>query len=445
MTNSQIRRPVQRRKIKACATSIAVLIGCTVMTQRANAFGVGDLLSIGIQAGGKLVGAAVDVGMDKVKNAMTDPEAEAAKKKAEDQKVAEGFRKSLSEIEARRDLSPLQRERLTMGFKKQYAQMQQLQKFVQAAEASQKAKRDEIFTGAGLLGVVGEAALNTPSVVMAQADLMSKSPALRADINASIRQADMQTASGLPQAQAQRAIALADTLHKNGLFEAGTKSPIQLTNVAVETKTTIPATSQVPERPDAVKVTSTENSSESASPLIAVNAFSPDVGKKVYLEFVGSASQNKVLRDVLLGHGHTLANNRNEADVVYLIEGEFVIAENKQHKGLNLSVGQLLDDPTKPIEKPATKMMGSIGMGLNKLMFAMAQAQGANVPTAALPKEINGFRQQVLLVTARQPKDGAETRFSVVQEVESPVVEGGSLANAAYKEMLDRLGLMVKI
>jgi hypothetical protein len=379
----------------------------------------------------------VDVGMDKVKDSMRDPQAEAAKKKAEDQKIAEGFQKALSVIDARRELSPLQREKLTMAFKKQFAQVQQLQQFVQIAEASQKTKRAEIFTGAGLLGVVGEAALNTPSVMMARADVMSKSPTMRAQTNAAIQQADILSASGTTQSQAQRAIAQVDVMSRVGALQAETKGAIHLTEIV----TIASSTSQVVEQRVVLENTLAENATPPIAPEQSKDAFSPDIGKKIYVEFVGSTAQTKVLKDLLLGRGHMLVDKKSDADIVYLLEGEYVIAENKQHKGLNISVGQLLDDPAKPIEKPEAKIMGSVGAGLSKFIFAVAQAQGANVPTTALPKEINGFRQQVLLVTARQPKGGAETRFSVVQEVESPVLDGVLLAKSANEEMHGRLGL----
>lgn len=71
----------------------------------------------------------------------------------------------------------------------------------------------------------------------------------------------------------------------------------------------------------------------------------------------------------------------------------------------------------------------------------MAIAQGANVPKEAMPKEWTGFSQNVLLVTARQPKGGTETRFSVLKQVESPAMSGASLVKEAGEEMLDRLGI----
>ncbi|OQW87674.1 MAG: hypothetical protein BWK72_12225 [Rhodoferax ferrireducens] len=441
MTNLNIRHRVHPGKIKIWAASVALLTGCAT-AQNASAFGIGDIVSIGVQAGGKLIGAAVDVGMDKVKDAMTDPEAEAAKKKAQEQKQAEGYRKALAEIEARHDLSPLQREKLTVAFKKQYAQVQQFQQFVQAAEARQKAQRDQIFTGAGLLGVVGDAALSTPSMAMAKADVMSRSPTMRAQINTSIHQADMLNASGIPQAQARMAIAQTDAIVKNGLLPAETKGAAQLAEVAASVDIT--AAMQLTEQPVAMEVTTTAVPSEPVVAPQPKDAFSPDVGKKIYLEFVGSVPHTQALKSILTDHGYSVVDNKSDADVAYLIEGEYAIPENKQHKGLSLSIGPILDDPSKPIEKPETKMTGSIGLGLNKLFIAMTQAQGANVPPAALPKESNGFHQQVLLVTARQPKDGAETRFSVVKEVESAEIEGRSLAQAATHDMLDRLGLLAR-
>ena len=425
------------------ATSLFVACCCTTMTQNACAFGIGDLVSAGLQAGGKLVGAAVDAGIDKAKDAMRDPEAETAKQKAEEKKAVEGFQKMLSEIEARRDLSPLQREQLTITFKKQYSQMQQLQQFIQAAEASQKAKRDQIFTGAGLVGVLGEAALSTPSMAMAQAEILSKSPEMRLHINSALRQATVLTASGIPQGQIQRTLAQADSAFKTGALQSGIKTAVNLAEIATNTRADISATTNPPEiaPSDPEQNAMVESTRGTVAPTLATDAFTPDIGKKVYLEFVGSASQTKSLRDALLRRGHTLANDKTGADVTYLIEGEYIINENKLHKGLKIGVGQLLDEPTKAIEKPAIKTMGAVGMSINKFLFGMAQAQGANIPTAALPKESNGFRQQVLVVIARQPREGAETRYSVLQEIESPEIEAASIAKAANGDLLNQLGL----
>ena len=101
-------------------------------------FGINDVLSIGIQAGGKLLGAAVDSGIDKARDAMRDPEAEAAKAREEELKLVEQFRKQVAEIESMPDLRPLDRERLILQLEKQYAMAARFQSFVEVADARQR-------------------------------------------------------------------------------------------------------------------------------------------------------------------------------------------------------------------------------------------------------------------------------------------------------------------
>lgn len=428
-----LQSPMQQLGIKAIAP---LILGFFVTVQNAHAFGMGDVLSMGVNLGSKVVGAAVGAGVDKVKDAMRDPEAEAAKKKAEDQKVADKYQQALAEIESHREWSPLQRERGVMGVKKAFASVQQMQQFVQAAEASQKAQRDQIFTPSGLMGAVGQAALSTPSMAMAQADIMSKSPTMRSQINSSLQQADLQVAAGIPQAQAKAAIALTDSV-VDGISKVALAGqlPSAVGSVNADAMSTqkLPGDAANTPPPDASALVSSAKTE-------STNAFSADLGKKIYLEFVGSARQTKALRDVLQARGHSVTERKNEAEISYLVEGEYVIAENKEHKGLNVSVAQLLDDPNKPMEKPDTKASGMVSAGFGKLVSVMAQAQGVNIPKAAAS---SGYRQQLLLVAARQPKDGAESRFAVFKEVDSSSLEGVALAKNANAEMLDRLGVLV--
>ncbi|PJF46097.1 MAG: hypothetical protein CUN48_15530, partial [Candidatus Thermofonsia Clade 3 bacterium] len=148
---------------------IAANIVAALCATNAYAFGIGDIVSIGIQAGSKIVGAAVDAGLEKVKESMRDPEAEAREKAEQERKIAEAFQKQVDEIEAKPGLRPIDREKLVLTLRRQQEWAKQIQAFVEQAEARQKAERDKIFTASGFLGVVGEAALNTPSMVIARA------------------------------------------------------------------------------------------------------------------------------------------------------------------------------------------------------------------------------------------------------------------------------------
>lgn len=420
----------------------ALVAGVAASAPNVYAFGIGDIVSFGIQAGGKVIGAAVDAGIDKAKDAMRDPEAEAVKKQEEERRVAEQFQKAQAAIEARHDLSPLQRERLSLTLKKQYAQMQQFKQFVEMAEARQKAERSQIFTGAGLLGVVGDAAINTPSVSLARADAMAHSPIYRAQMRtqseAAFRQADAAVAAGLPQAQSKVALAQAqaDTIAKISIPQVEAKEALRQADVERGVEVAATGIGSPPAHQDGGKA-ETQPVSENK----AADAFSQDIGKKIYAEFQDSPTQTRKLRDSLVARGHALADKREDADVVYLIEGEYVVPENKQYQEVRLSAGNLLENPDKLIPEPEKKLMGSIGSGVGTFFLVMAAAQGAKVPQGVMPKEQAGFSQEALLVIARQPKSGAETRLSVMKNTDSLVMAGASLVKDADEEMLDRLGI----
>lgn len=441
----QIRTCARQQAAKALP-AIALAIAFVTAAPAVHAFGVGDLISMGVQAGGKLVGAAVDAGVDKVKDAMRDPQAEENKKREEERRVAEAFQKAQADIEARRELSPLQREKACLALHRQYAQLQQFQRFAEQAQAQQQARRvaerDQLFTGAGILGTVGSAAMNTPSMMMAQADVLARSPGFRAQSADAIRQADRMVAAGVPQAQTRMALAQVDATPNKLSTAAGIQAAVQLTQALSTPPATVPGAEIVstpaPLRPPVTR----DEPTPSRAVETTRDAFSPDMGKKLYVEFVGSSTETKAIRTMLTERGHTLLDSKDDADVTYLMEGEYVVAETKEREGVDISVGKLLDNPTLPIEPPQRKLMGSVRSGFGMLMLGMAAAQGAQIPAAAVPKESKGFRQTVLLVTARQPKGAAETRISVLKEVELPALDAATLSRTANEEMRSQLGLV---
>lgn len=52
-----------------------------------------------------------------------------------------------------------------------------------------------------------------------------------------------------------------------------------------------------------------------------------------------------------------------------------------------------------------------------------------------------GYRQRALLVIARQPKDGKETRAAVIQKAQGEAIEAAKLAEAAKEELCQMVGL----
>jgi hypothetical protein len=415
-------------------------IGITAMLpfSQVHAFGMGDLLNIGIQAGTKVIGAAVDAGVDEVADAMRDPVAEAEKKREEQQKLVEQYQRQVGEIETRSDLAPLQRERMVMSLKNQYGQAEQFKAFLEASEAQQRAERDKLLTAGGILGTVGEATLNSPGVVMARADAMFKNPVyreqMRAQNQALIGKTDAMLAAGVPQSHSKQMIALADTAMQNelgGTF-AATLDKASANSASIEGAPLEPEAAQ-----QAAPLTSAVNS-EQVIPVAYV--FEPDIGRKLWVEFIGAPTETRLLRDRLAVSGHVMALSREEADVTYLIEGEFVVKESAQHGGVVQGVGELLENPSQPVSVPDKKSMGSIKRDIASFLFRAAALQGQKAPIGAT-QERSSYRQEVLLVLARQPRDGRETRVSVVKSIDDNAILAAKLATDARDTLYGRIGI----
>jgi hypothetical protein len=73
-------------------------------------------------------------------------------------------------------------------------------------------------------------------------------------------------------------------------------------------------------------------------------------------------------------------------------------------------------------------------------MLGVAAAQGAQVPNGAIPQE-GVYPQESLLVIARQPKGGKETRFHVLKHIESEILDGAGLAKTSRDELYAALGM----
>lgn len=436
--------------------TLAAALGTTA---NAHAF-LGSLVSIGIQAGGELVRAAGGAAVDAVKDSMRDPEAEARKKAENERKLALQMQKQIDEIEARTELRPIDRERLILQLKHMWKQSSEMQAFVERAEEQQKAERSQLLTMGGIAGVVGQAALSSPGMVVAQANLATKNPVWRTEqrlnTQAALRQADMQVAAGVPQAKTRLALAQADALNETGAMRAGNRAVMDSThelsrlqhaaheaNAAKRVTLDVAATAEVaPEvPPQAASSTPVEVSGSGALDAQADgkaaqehDAFSPDLGRVIWIKFEGSPTETAALRQLLQARGHTLTDARDAAEVAYLFQGEFSIPETKLHDGLTVDAGGLLENPSQTIERPSRKTMGAISSGLGRFMLGAA---GAPAPAA----QDGGYAQRALLVIARQPKGGKETRVSVVQRAQGDGIEATRLAKDALQDMYRLLGI----
>ncbi|MDD5366663.1 MAG: hypothetical protein PHR30_15105 [Gallionellaceae bacterium] len=395
------------------------------LTAEAHAFGINDVLSIGIQAGGKLLGAAVDSGIDKARDAMRDPAAEAAKKREEERKLAEQFQKQAAEIESMPDLRPIDRERLVLQLEMQYAMATQFQSFVEVAEARQREERDKIFTTAGLVNVIGEAAMSTPSAAMVQAELLAHSPSFQANQRMAMAQAGLAATAASPLA------ASAITVARTAAVRAETHEAVQAT--VSQANAMLQNSGQ---QADVVATMDQAKATAMATPTIKrpPDAFTSDLGRKLFVEFVGSPTETARLRELLTSRGHTLTDQAGSADVRYRIEGEYSIYETVQHGGLTKDVGDLLERPAQDIAMPEKKRKSSLTAGLGRLLLGMAAVPSVEAPASG------SIKQVVLIVASRHPMDSKETRVPAVRAEDSANILGASLSVSARDALYEKLG-----
>lgn len=377
---------------------ISVAIVAMFSVSNAHAWGLTDLVGVGLQAGGKLIGA----GIDKASDAMRNPEAEAAQKREEERKAAEEFKKVADEIEAKTGLRPIEREKLVLSMQQSKEFAAQMQSLVAQSEEQQKAERDKIFTTSGFLGVIGSAAAN---------------------------QAVVHTAVNDPAAM-KKIGQVEDAANK-----ASTASAVATVLDTGKEKTAAGGASSVP------VATTTRQSNGDLVAATAPDALSIDLGKAVFIEFVGSPSNTLVFEKVLTEHGHHLVSSKEQADVVYVIEGEYAVPETKMYSGLMKDLGGMLENPSEVLPVPEKKLSGSVSKGLSSFMLAVAKAQGQKVPDVPT-REDGVYAQRVLLVMARQPKVGKESRYSILKKVESKNLDGVKMGGDAVKELFLNLGLV---
>lgn len=373
---------------------IVVSVVGVLSVANANAVGLGDLVGFGLEVGGKMAGAAID------KMTEQSPEEMAQEQADRDRKMAEQMDKSIASIEAQPNMRPIDRERLILKLKEMYAQSKEGEAFLKRVDEQKRAERDKLFTAGGLIGVVGGAALNQgmahvgTQVAVKEAELAANDPAAYKNIQ-----------------NAQDAQSMANTI------SAASKTAEIL--------------SQPGEQPASAVVAVSHNVAVSASG----DAFAPDMGKKIWIEFEGSQEQTEKFRNALLSRGHLLAGSPDNAEVSYLIQGEYTIPDTGLYNGLIVPVSNILDNPSTEITPPEKKTSGSIKRGMATFMLVAAGQQ--------VPKEVhdNRYRQKVLLVFARQPKEGKETRVSVVSSTESEKIEATILAQKALADMRSILGI----
>lgn len=418
----------RRRRLVATATLVA---GAALASMPAHAF-LNDLIGVGVELGGKLLGA----GVDKAKESLKDPEEEARQKQAAQEQQLKAFNSAVAAVEDRTDLSALQKERAVRQLHKQFDLVNRIAAMEEQAQARRKAQRDRIFTAEGMLDTVGNAAVSAAStrIALARADGMVAAGIPQAQTKSVLNQVDAGAASETAD-QTRRMLAMSAAASSGSTTEPPTAqpkgsegdAPSQVPSVDVATEGQPAADTEVP--------VTTE-----APPAPPVTAFTPDLAKKVALVFVGAPKAQKSLTGHLTSLGHQVVEDAASADVVYRIEGEYLVPESRQYSGTRQSFGEILDAEAIGWQ-PEKKMAGTFGAGIAKFMLAVGKAQGAQVPSELQGGPSDHLKQVVLLVVSREPKEGKPTRVSFSREASSPEVQAVPLVRDTYADMLAQLGV----
>ena len=427
------------------------IILCVILAlpiSNAQAFGLGDvvgnLIGAGMDAAGNVVGAVGGAAMDKVKDAFTDPAAEAKKKEDQKKAVANAMQAKIDQINAVPNLRPIDRQRLILSLQKFQNAAARLQGLQEQSEAAQKAQRAQVFTASGMMGIAGNALTSMPGLQVAQASAMASNPlyrqALKAQNTVATSEAQLAVAAKIPQTESKVTLAETDAITKSGINQIGAKADMKLADASANLQVTpekVGAASVMADaagaKPSDGALGAQASQADILAPKKVTDAFNQDLGRKIYVNFVDSPKQTAYITNVLKSRGYDVVDKKEQADVIYLVEGEYYVTKTSLYNGITQEIGVYLDSPNTVIAPPERKLSGTISAGLAGLALGM---QGVKLPSNA-----GVYDQEVLLVVARQPKGDSETRYYVVKAEKNARLDGVVLAQKAKDEIYRMLGI----
>ena len=404
-----------------------VVAAFIMQSNSASAVGIGDFISAGINVIGKVGGAAID-------KAMEDSPEEMERKRQKEQIDREAkFHEAVAKIESRSDITPLDKERLTRQMSKTMGVAETISNLAAQQEMNRRAQRDQMFTAGGMAGVVGDAALSTPSAIMARADLAVKTGAPQAESRRAIAGANELMKTGLPQAQSRAAVEAAMTggavrpsVNANGIQLGGTPEDRASVGEAIQN-----AIAQHQGELDKAKAeVEAAKPKELLSEPEPTNLSSLDKGRKVYVEFVGGKKLTEQLQLAFRNSGHTVVASAAEAEVVYQFDAEYFVSPEGHRDGLNKRVGPYSDNP-QPLEEP--KVQSSMKNAVGGFLASMAGIP-VKQPTSST------YRQSVLMVANRH-FNGQDARVSAIAAEESGMLEPDMLIKEALQEIIKTVGV----
>jgi hypothetical protein len=376
----------------------------------AQAFGINDVLGGVFNAGMELGSAAVS----KATDSFRDPEAEKAKRQKQEDNLVAQMNKGLDDIDARTDLSPLQREKLSLTLKQQYQATIGMARFAAEAEERQRAERDKIFTVGGIAGVAGRSVASMPSVATAQANAMVR--------------------AGIPQQQSRTALALANNKQGSTILAATqVVAASQVGPQAGQAADKMIAASRAEVADIKEKIEANNPVEVAPAPVVVDNFFSKDLGSKGYVEFVGSGKLSAQLRDALRALGHTIVEDKANAEVVYQFEGEYAVVASSFHEGVIEDIGAFYEAPheVRPNEKTGGKIKGFFAKGLIEL-------SGAG---NALKPPSSDYKQRVIIVANRKARAGKEIRVAAFIEETRKDIIALNLIKGGLQQIIENAGL----
>ena len=412
---------------------IMLLLGMLAAGQ-AQAFGIGDVLSAGVNVVGTLGSAAIDKAME---DSPEEMEAKCAKGKEE---LDAKYKEAVARVEARSDLKPLDKEKLVRQIASTFTMAATVSNLAEQQELNQRRKREQMFTVGGVAGVLGNAAMNTPSAVMARADMAVKAGEPQAQSRSALAQTDALLQTGQIQAQNRATFAVAE-----GLLNGAVVSPVPSNRALAQTAAGGTPQQQV-QIDNAIQRSVAQHQPEMDAAKKAIEAAKPeqafvapepasllvqDRGRKVFVEFVGGKVLTERLQSAFKDGGYTVVDNAKDADVVYQFDGEYSVDAAYEREGLTEQLSVLTDNP-HVIAAPQRKA----GVMKTALGGFLSVVSGRQIDT----KSSGAYKQQVLIVANRH-FDGKDTRVSVLSAKESQALEYDALAKAAMQDIVSAVGI----
>lgn len=405
---------------------VLMLVAIVFSANEASAVGIADFVSAGINVVGKVGGAMVD-------KAMEDSPEEMERKRQQEAADREAkFHEAIAKIESRTDITPLDKEKLTRQISRTFGMAETISNLSAQQELRRREQRDRILTGGGIVGVVGDAALNTPSAIMARADIAVKTGVPQAQSRRAVEDADALMRTGQPQAQSRAAVEAA----MSGGVVRSTVGNGQLGGSAGDkARAAEGVQNAIAQHRGEIEQAMSEVEAAKPKELLSeqelTNLASLDRGRKIYVEFVGGQKLTERLQQAFKSSGHIVVGSSAEADVVYQFDGEYAVSPESNRDGLSERVGAYMDNP-HALESPQAQ--SSMKRAVGGFFASMA-----GIPVKQ-PSAVTTFRQGVLMVANRR-FNGQDARVSASIKEESGMLEPDILIKSVLQDLIKTVGL----